>query len=128
MTAKISNAKIIEALRETHGNFMLSAKKLGCSRVMIWSRVKKSEELQKVVEDEREGMVDIAEGALYSSLLNQDPWAVQFTLKTRGKDRGYVERVEQEITGANGGPLEVTHDISPETAAVLKQLYREGKV
>jgi len=76
MTARITNAKIIEALRETHGNFMLSAKKLGCSRVMIWSRVKKSEELQKVVEDEREGMVDIAEGALYSSLLNQDPWAV----------------------------------------------------
>lgn len=105
MTARITNAKIIDALRETHGNFMLSAKKLGCSRVMIWSRVKKSEELQKVVEDEREGMVDIAEGALYSSLLNQDPWAVQFTLKTRGKDRGYVERQQTEITGKDGDPI-----------------------
>jgi hypothetical protein len=32
-----------------------------------------------------------------------EPWAVCFTLKCLGKDRGYVER--QERTGAGGQPL-----------------------
>lgn len=38
------------------------------------------------------------------------------------------DKQQLEHTGQDGGPLEVTHDISPETAAVLKQLYRDGKV
>ena len=107
MTGAISNAKIIKALKETHSNYTMAAKTIGCSRETIRLRVDKSPELQKIVHDEREGMVDHAESALYSSILNKDPWAVQFTLKTRGKNRGYVERVEQEITGKDGGPIRI---------------------
>lgn len=114
MTAQISNAKIAEALRKTHGNFMLSAQMLKCSRVMIWSRVKKSEELQKIVEDERAGFVDIAEGALYTAILNGEPWAIQFTLKGIGKDRGHNEKTQQEITGKDGGPISIVREMSDE--------------
>lgn len=105
MTPKISNDKIREALGKTHGNFMMSAKMLGCSRVMIWSRVKASPELQKVVDDERAGFIDVAESALYSATVKGEPWAVQFTLRNLGKERGYVERQQQEITGKDGGPV-----------------------
>jgi hypothetical protein len=124
MTAQISNAKIAEALRKTHGNFMLSAQMLKCSRVMIWSRVKKSEELQKIVEDERAGFVDVAEGALYSATLNGEAWAIQFTLRNLGRDRGYFEKQQQEITGKDGGPIkeEITLNVAEEVKKVAHLL------
>jgi hypothetical protein len=106
MTGAIPNNKIAEALRKTHGNFMLAARMLGCSRQTIWLRVQKSEDLQKVVEDERAGFVDVAEGALYAAVLNNEPWAVQFALKNLGKERGYVEKQQHELAGKDGKPIE----------------------
>ena len=106
MTGAIPNKKIAEALKKTHGNFMLSAKMLGCSRQTIWGRVNKSEELQKIVNDERAGFVDIAEGALYTATVNGEAWAVQFALRNLGADRGYVPMIKQEHTGPGGGPME----------------------
>jgi hypothetical protein len=101
---------------------------LKATREGVRKCIERHPDLQAIVHEERDGVIDVAEGALQRAVLNGEAWAVSFTLKTIGKTRGYVERVEQEITGKDGGPLEVTHDISPETAAVLKQLYREGKV
>ena len=37
--------------------------------------------------------------------MNGEPWAIQMTLKTIGKSRGYVER--QEVTGADSSPIEL---------------------
>jgi hypothetical protein len=112
MTAGISNAKIAEALKKTHGNYMLSAKMLGCSRVMIWQRVKKSPDLQRIVDDERAGFIDVAEGALYTAVLKGDAWAIAFVLKGIGKERGHSERVE--TVGKDGGPVAVVRDMSDE--------------
>ncbi len=114
MTARISNEKIKTALKATHGNYMLAAKMIGCSRALIWSRVKASPELQNLVNDERAGFVDIAEGALYTATLDGEAWAVQFTLRNLGKERGYVERQQQEITGKDGGPVEIIRSMTDE--------------
>jgi len=114
MTTTIPQKKLIEALRKTHGNFMLSAKMLGCSREAIYKRVNKSPELQKIVNDERAGFVDVAESALYSAVLNNESWAVQFTLRNLGKDRGYVEKQQVEHSGPEGGPIEQTLNLNIE--------------
>jgi hypothetical protein len=34
---------------------------------------------------------------------------VTFALKTIGKDRGYTEKTEQEISGPGGGPIVVVN-------------------
>jgi hypothetical protein len=49
-------------------------------------------------------MIDAGESALYRATLNGEAWAVQFLLKTLGKSRGYVERVEQRSGGAEDAP------------------------
>jgi len=106
MTGAIPNTKIITALKRTHGNLMLSAKMLGCSRETIRKRAEKSPEIKQVIEEERAGFVDIAEGALYTATVNGEAWAVQFALRNLGADRGYVPMIKQEHTGPGGGPME----------------------
>jgi hypothetical protein len=128
MTAATSHAKMAEALRATRGNLMLAAKALGISRVAVWKRIHKSKDLQEIIAEERNAVIDIAEGALQRAVLNGEGWAIAFTLKTIGKSRGYVERVEQEITGRDGGPIEIKSYISPEAAESLKKLYRSGEI
>ncbi len=124
----VTNAKIIEALKSTHGNIMLSAKMLKCARNTIYNRIEKSPEIKKIINDEKEGVIDIAEGALHSAVLNGEPWAITFTLKGIGKSRGHTEKVEQEITGPGGGPLEVRNmsdeDIERKAREILE---RRGK-
>jgi len=57
---------------------------------------------------ERAALVDLAEMGFKSAILNKEPWALAFALKTLGKHLGYVER--QEVTGADGGAVLVKWD------------------
>jgi hypothetical protein len=49
--------------------------------------------------------VDTAELKLRQAVINGEAWAVLFALRTKGKERGYVER--QEVTGKDGGGIEI---------------------
>jgi transposase len=102
---KLVKKAVIEALKKTNANISLAAKALGVARSSLYDFVNKHNDLKQLVTDERESLVDIAESALKSSVIKQEAWAVCFTLKTIGKHRGYVERVEQ--TGANGGAIQI---------------------
>ena len=58
--------------------------------------------------EQQDGEVDdAAEMVLYKAIMAGEPWAVQFRLRTKGKGRGYVERVQQEISGPAGGPVPI---------------------
>jgi hypothetical protein len=98
---KITAAEIGPLITETNGNVAAIARRFGCARSTIQSRIDKSPGLKALLEDARQGMVDIAESALYKRIYEGDITAIIFFLKTRGKDRGYVER--QEFTGKDGG-------------------------
>jgi hypothetical protein len=129
MTAgiRIDMKRLEDALRQTHGNYQLSAKMLSCTREAIWKRVQKSERLQEIVRDEREGVVDVAEGALQRAVLNGEAWAVQFTLRNLGRDRGYFEKSQQEITGKDGGPVEVRTMTDEEVEKKAREILERRK-
>lgn len=113
-TGKVySTEQIIAALEETHGGIFVAADRIGCSYKTIERRAKDVKAVQDVIDKYRGRRVDVAEMALDKALLNGEPWAVQFTLKTQGKQRGYVER--QEVTGADGAAhkIEVEYINSP---------------
>lgn len=62
----------------------------------IYTRARASREVADCLHNQRGEFGDTAELKLYSAVLDGSPWAVQLLLKTLGKDRGYVERVETE--------------------------------
>ena len=104
---RLKKADVEKALRTTHGNYQLSANMLKCSREGIRLFVDRNPDLKAMVEEERGGCIDIAESALQRAVLNGESWAIAFTLKTIGKSRGYVERVEQELSGKDGEQLTI---------------------
>lgn len=102
---QFKNDEIIKALRETKGMVYLAAERLGCNRKTIERRAKTVAAVKDVIDNYRGRRIDIAELKLENALTNGEPWAIQFTLKTIGKSRGYVER--QEVTGADSSPIEL---------------------
>jgi hypothetical protein len=119
-----TNEKIIAALKETKGLVFLAAKRLGCSPQTIYNRSQRSPDVANVIKNERGEVVDTAELTLYNAILAGEPWAIQLTLKTLGKDRGYVERTEQEHRGSV--QLEIVEEIveAPDNQPGTSELKR----
>jgi len=97
--------QIIAALELVHGAVYLAAERVKCDPKTIQRRAKKSKRVRDIIDKYRGRRVDVAELALDQALTRQEPWAVLFTLKMLGKDRGYVERTE--VSGPDGGAVQV---------------------
>lgn len=95
MAEQLTVGQIESALKAKAGNIAAAAKALGVARSTLYRRIEKSPGLQDVLTDAREELVDIAESALRKEVLEGNITAIIFTLKTQGKGRGYVERIEQ---------------------------------
>ncbi len=79
----------------------LAAKKIGCTLQTIHNRAASNPAIRRAIEDARTEMIDIAEQKLKQAILKGEPWAIAMTLKTIGKNRGYIERTEVDAA-ANG--------------------------
>ena len=87
----------MDAIRVTGGNVTAAANKLSCSRRALYVWMNADPELKQACDDAEESLLDMAEGKLYTAVKEGDMTAIIFTLKTKGKKRGYVERQEIEI-------------------------------
>lgn len=108
---KILTDRTVEAaLLKCRGNYAAAAKALGVTRQAVSKYVKERPELLEAVNDQREARIDRAESALDKAIDRGAPWAISLTLRTQGKERGWVER--QEVTGKNGTPIHPPRDLS----------------
>lgn len=88
--------QMVDALVECKGLVYLAARKLGCHPRTVLRYKAKHKAVRDACETERGEIVDVAEVSLYKAVKAGKGWAVCFILKTLGKDRGYVQRVEVE--------------------------------
>lgn len=105
MGKRLSKKRVKEALQQTRGAVYLAAQILDVSHTTVYNYVNKYDDIAEIKEFYDNEMVDIAEQGLRDALKKKDAWAIKYTLSTKGKHRGYVER--QEVTGADGGPVVV---------------------
>lgn len=125
MAYKLKKKEVEAKLRELSGNMFVTAQALGISRQTLYSFVKKHG-LEDVVQEARESMTDIAETSLKRAVINGEAWAVCFTLKTLGKSRGYVERVQQEISGRDGQAIEIKPTVFDHSTAIASITARSA--
>ena len=105
--ARPSVVQIEDAIRKSAGNVTYAAKALGVGRTALHARIAKSPELQRILQEERESLVDMAESALRAEVLDRNMTAIIWTLKASpaAKRRGWSER--HEMSGPDGQPLSV---------------------
>lgn len=95
-----------KALWKSNGLITPAAKSLGITQQSLSERVKRSERLQKARELTTEKMLDAAENTLHKKIYDEENLTASiFYLKTKGRQRGYIERKEAEISGNIDAPL-----------------------
>ena len=94
----LMEAEVRHALVASHGSISSAARRLGITRQTIYNALDRWPGLREIVEEERELLLDKAETALHKAVKRGERWAICFTLKTRGRARGYTERQEVRET------------------------------
>jgi hypothetical protein len=97
--------RMIEALKSTLGIVTAAAAKTGISRNTHYTWLQEDAEYKAEVDGIADMAIDFAESSLQRQIQDGNTTATIFYLKTKGKDRGYVER--QEVTGINGGGITI---------------------
>ena len=88
----------LAAYRQSKSNITLACLSVGISRVTYYKWREKDEKFRQECEDIEEEAIDFVENKLFGRINDNDTTAMIFFLKTKGKKRGYVEKVEQEVT------------------------------
>ncbi len=103
---RLSDNEFWAILRENAGLYSRTARAIAkkydmpYSRQAVQSRAEKKPELLQDIQEEN---LDIAEEGLHSLMRSKNERvrlrAVELYLRTRGRCRGYVERVERDVSG-----------------------------
>ena len=98
---KIQHTKkaLIEASEKSLGVVTTACKQVGIDRTTFYRYYKEDEKFKKQVDDLSNVAKDFAESQLFKQIQDGNPTATIFYLKTKAKDRGYVERQEIQHTG-----------------------------
>lgn len=97
--------KLLVALEASLGVVTSACKKAGVGRTIFYNYMAEDPEFKKAVHDIQNVALDFAETKLHELIMNGNAPATIFYLKTKGRDRGYVER--HEVTNMDRDPIVV---------------------
>lgn len=100
---------MLEALDKSMGIVTTAAKSIGIDRATHYRWMESDPKYKEAVEDLQNVVLDFAETALYEMVQEHNPAATLFLLKTKGKQRGYVER--QEIQHSSDTETDITFEV-----------------
>lgn len=97
LTKGYTKKQVLTALKDSYGIISIVAERLNCA----WATANRFVHLwpltEKAYKQETEIILDYAESAIFKAVERGDTSAAKWILSTRGKSRGYTDRVE--ITG-----------------------------
>ena len=89
--------QMIDACRKAHGLKSVMAASLRCDRMTVENYARRYPTVQQALDDEREWIVDLAEGKMLQAINSGEPWAIALILRTLGKRRGYGDQLDINI-------------------------------
>jgi hypothetical protein len=95
---------MLEALEKSLGVVTTACKKAGVGRTIHYEWLKNDPEYKAAVQDIQDITLDFAESQLHKQIQDGNTTATIFFLKTKGKQRGYVESQDINITQGNDKP------------------------
>lgn len=104
--------QFIDAIPGTGGIISAIAKRVGCTWRTARTYIDTRPSVAEAYQDECEAVLDLAEAKTIEAIKAGDTGMIRYYLSTKGKKRGYVERVEQENSGAL--QIQVVYENPPE--------------
>ena len=95
---------MIEAMEKSLGVVTSACKAVGIGRTTHYQWMQDDEEYKKAINDLENITLDFAESQLHKQIKDGNTTATIFFLKTKGKNRGYVESQDINITQGNEKP------------------------
>ena len=93
---------MLNALQGHLGLVTYATKEVGINRETHYRWYNSDPKYKKEVDEIPDRLLDIAESRLFGLMSEKDRLAIIFYLKTKGKNRGYVEKKEIEHSGEMG--------------------------
>ena len=90
-------AAMLEALKQSLGIVTAAAEVVGIERSTHYDWLKVDEDYKAAVDSIQDITLDFAESQLHKQIKDGEVTSTIFYLRTKGKKRGYVERVEQDV-------------------------------
>ncbi len=84
----------LKILEKTAGNISASCKQVGINRQTYYNWLNKDKKFKQEVDSIQEGLIDFAESMLMKKIKDGDTTSLIFFLKTKGKHRGWSEKLE----------------------------------
>ena len=106
---KFTPEQVAQAIVKANGLLADAARILKCSRTTLYAYIKKYKVVADAREEADETTKDMVEGKLIDQIKQGNITAIIFYLKTKAKDRGYIDR--QEHSGPVGQPLQPPQQI-----------------
>ncbi len=111
---ELKKKAIVEALKANMGNVSSSCEAIGISRKTFYQWKKEDEEFALLAEDLDDVILDIVESSLLEQIKGGNVTATIFYLKTKGKHRGYSEKVEIENATQVNNIINLGKGVKPE--------------
>ena len=103
-------ADFIKAIPGTGGIISVIANKVGCAWHTAKKYIVEYPTVALVYDNECQKVTDLAEQTIIGAIKDGDQQTAKWYLTMKGRDRGYAQTQRQEITGADGGPIETKSD------------------
>ena len=98
---------VVEAIRGSGGIINTIAKRLDCDWHTAKKYINKWDKTIAAFDDEREAILDMAEGVIYKSVKEGNSQDAKWILATLGKNRGFSEKHEVEHSGSTTQQVEI---------------------
>jgi excisionase family DNA binding protein len=91
---KFTAEEVAEAVKRAKGFLTVAAQILGCHYRTILNYAQRYKIVREALDEARQQVLDVAEAKLLEQVQAGDLRAIMFYLRTFGKTRGYIERLE----------------------------------
>ena len=98
-TVRQKKKAFIEYFFKSSGNISFLCQQIGINRKTFYRWMENDPDFREKILAEDEAFTDMAETQHHNLVAAGHPPSVQFHLRTKGKHRGYVERLEQDFRG-----------------------------
>lgn len=109
-----NKAEFLEIYAKLLCNVTKTCKAVGIERVTFYRWYENDAKFHQAVDDLENVRLDFAEDMLNIKMQQGDTAAIIYFLKTKGKHRGYIEKVIQDVTVKAEQPLFGDYDESKE--------------